>query len=143
MVATGQQQLRLTLWLPRHAACVRTVRQVVDAVLRGSGVDQTCREEISVALVEACNNVVLHARSVDEYEVSTEISEDRCLVSVTDVGAGFTPLAQPQHLPSPRAESGRGLYLIAALADQLSIKSRPGGGTMVEFAKNLTYAGRG
>jgi serine/threonine-protein kinase RsbW len=141
-MATGQQaRLQLTLWLPRRAACVRTVRQIVDAALRGSGVDQTCREEISVALVEACNNVVLHARSVDEYEVSTEITHDRCVVSVTDVGAGFAPDGL-HHLPSPRAESGRGLFLIAALADQFQIRSRPGGGTMVEFAKNLTYAAR-
>jgi len=60
--------------------------------------------------------VVRHARGTDEYEVRVEIGTGGCAIEVVDVGPGFGARVAPA---SSEAESGRGLYLMRALMDDL------------------------
>jgi anti-sigma regulatory factor (Ser/Thr protein kinase) len=62
------------------------------------------------------------------------------VIEVADTGAGFVPAAGLPGLPAQAAESGRGLYVIAALSDRFEMTSQPGLGTTVRFAKRLSYA---
>ncbi|HZN73713.1 MAG TPA: ATP-binding protein [Micromonosporaceae bacterium] len=61
------------------------------------------------------------------------------MIEVTDTGAGFAPAAGPPGLPAQAAESGRGLYVIAALSDRFEVISQPGRGATVRFAKRPSY----
>ena len=132
-------QLRLTLCLPRDRSGVRRVRRILTAALTQAGVAGDCHDEILTALSEACANVVLHAGPADEYEVTVDIAGGHCAITVTDAGAGFTPTPDTFRRPSRDAETGRGLYLIATLADQYRLVTEPGQGTTVQFSKRLTY----
>lgn len=112
----------------------------MDNALVVLGVTASCRGEIAVALTEACDNVVAHARFAEQYEVTVKIAGEVCQIDVTDTGVGFVPPPQSYMLPPPvDSESGRGLYLIAALTDRFELQSRPGQGTTVRFAKQLSF----
>lgn len=127
------------LRLGRHAHTVGQVRRALDAVLTALHVTAECRERIAVAVSEACANAVEHAHGTDEYHVTARVGEDRCEVTITDHGCGFRP-PSPDVPPPPGAENGRGLHLIAALADHFELHTRPGKGTRVRVAMNLAFA---
>jgi serine/threonine-protein kinase RsbW len=128
----------VTLRLPRDTAGLQLVRMITDQALAAHGAAAECRQDIAVALAEACGNAIRHARTSDEYTVTVGIADGVCQFEVTDTGPGFV-VAGPPTLPAGNAPSGRGLYLIAQFADRFEVDSHPGRGTTVRFAKQLQY----
>lgn len=130
--------LSVVLCLPREVASLRVARSVVGAALSAVGVTQACREQAAVVVTEACGNVVAHAASAEAYTLAATIVDGRCEVEVVDRGAGFVLGGQAAR-PGPTAVSGRGLYLITLLSDQVTVTSSPGHGTTVRFTKRLEF----
>ncbi|MFI7538177.1 ATP-binding protein [Streptosporangium sp. NPDC049376] len=127
----------ITLRLPRDAASVPVIRQLLDAALRALGVEPQVREDILLMLSEACSNVIQHAIPSDDYMVSTELFSDRCVIKVIDTGEGFD--FSGTRAPSPTSEHGRGLLIMRALADDIRFTSRPERGSVVCLEKNLRF----
>jgi anti-sigma regulatory factor (Ser/Thr protein kinase) len=50
--------------------------------------DGECREEIALAVTEACTNVVAHARSSDRYDVTVRTTDGLCVIEAADTGPG-------------------------------------------------------
>ncbi|GAA2873459.1 hypothetical protein GCM10010517_33980 [Streptosporangium fragile] len=127
----------IALRLPRDAASVPVIRQLLDSSLRTLGVEAWVREDIQLMLSEACSNVIKHATPSDDYMVSTELARDRCVIKVVDAGGGFdfTEAA----LAAPTAEHGRGLQIMRALADDIRFTSRPERGSVVCLEKSLRF----
>jgi serine/threonine-protein kinase RsbW len=132
--------VRLSLHLPCDSASVPVARRVLAATLATAGVTEACRADILLALAEACANVVAHARSIDNYEVSVELDDIRCLIEVADASPGFDATALPSE-PPLWDESGRGLHIIRAVADQFDVASNDPNGTLLRFAKVLEHIG--
>ncbi len=132
-------KLSLTLCLPRDAETARLTREVLDASLTALGVAADIRDDITLALGEACANVIQHADLSDEYEVRVELTSTLCVVEVVDTGRGFDSafLSQAQADQVATAEHGRGLQIIDALAENLRITSIPLRGAMIRFEKHL------
>jgi serine/threonine-protein kinase RsbW len=132
-------KLSLVLCLPRDAETVRLTRKVLDASLAALGVADFVRDDIVLALGEACANVIEHADSSDEYEVRVQLTNSLCVVEVVDTGRGFdsASLNQARAEQLSTAEHGRGLQIIDALAENLQITSRPLEGAMIRFEKPL------
>ncbi|WP_243710950.1 ATP-binding protein [Actinomadura sp. KC216] len=142
--------------LPRNAESAPLVRHTLDASLRGLGVASEIRADISLALGEACANVIQHAANGMEYEVRARMNGTRCVVEVIDGGAAreepeaVQPEAvQPEAVqPEPvswddaqealLAEHGRGLQLMRAFTEELRIADRVHhDGAIVHFEKSL------
>jgi serine/threonine-protein kinase RsbW len=132
-------KLSLVLCLPRDAETVRLTRKVLDASLAALGVADFVRDDIVLALGEACANVIEHADSSDEYEVRVQLTNSLCVVEVVDTGRGFdsASLNQARAEQLSTAEHGRGLQIIDALAENLQITNRPLEGAMIRFEKPL------
>lgn len=127
----------ITMRLPRDVASLRLVRAVAAEALAAWGAAEHCRHDVAVALTEACTNVSRHAEQAKSFEVSVTVTTDGvCTVEVTDQGNGFVLNGQPV-LPPATTLRGRGLYLIAQLAEQVEVDSQPGKGTKVRFVKRL------
>ncbi|MFI0482917.1 ATP-binding protein [Actinomadura sp. 9N215] len=62
-------QSGLVLCLPRDVETVQLTRGVLDASLKVLGVTAETRDDITLALGEACANVVQHADPADVYEL--------------------------------------------------------------------------
>ncbi|GAB2951363.1 ATP-binding protein [Nonomuraea fastidiosa] len=132
-------ELGIALSIPMEKASVTLTRNVVDVALRRCGVSPDARQDIGLALTEACTNAVRHSDTKREYQVDAALRHNRCVVEVTDHGAGFV---MPDALPSVPldAEGGRGLMLMYALTDLVEIHRHRGDGMTVHFEKNLDGA---
>ncbi|QLA21427.1 hypothetical protein GD604_17675 [Desulfolutivibrio sulfoxidireducens] len=77
--------------------------------------------EIKLLLREALLNAVLHGGGGPRREVSCRVrlAGDAVECTVSDQGPGFDWRARLGRLPSPEAESGRGICIMQAYADEL------------------------
>ncbi|MET9320040.1 ATP-binding protein [Streptomyces sp. NPDC003038] len=133
-----------SLHLRREAASVPLARRLLLGAMETAGVDPDISFDLSVALSEACANAVEHGGSGDApdeteaYRVTAYLDGDCCRIEVTDSGPGFPPTTVDRRRPC-LAEHGRGLHLIAELADHVRFRNRPGRGAVVSFDKMLKW----
>jgi serine/threonine-protein kinase RsbW len=142
--------LRLALHLPRDAATVPMARRLLDQALRTLGVEPGCRDDIGLILTEACANVIEHALDTDDYEISIDISDLRCVIHVVNEGSVIDParlvLATEMTDRELAAldfavldEHGRGLHIIRALADELYLIPAQAGGMVLQAVTTLRW----
>jgi len=89
--------------------------------------------DYELALVEACNNAILHVGTEGRNKpVVVEILCDHAHVEfrITYHTSGFDWLTQAS-LPDSQRESGRGLFLIASLMDDAKYFRGPGENVLV------------
>jgi serine/threonine-protein kinase RsbW len=144
--------VKFCLVLQRETLSVPVMRRVLGDTLRGLGVDEESVYDILLAATEACTNVLTHGgRKVRDYAVVTSLGAVGCQVEVTDDGAGLAlsnpagrgaPETQPDPRQTPVAqlpESGRGLAVMRACVDNVTLDSRPGRGTVVTMRKRIRW----
>lgn len=142
--------LRLALHLPRDAATVPMARRLLDQALRTLGVEPGCRDDIGLILTEACANVIEHALDTDDYEISIDISDVRCVIHVVNDGSVIDPgrlilateLTDRELAAMDLAvldEHGRGLHIIRALADELYLTPATSGGLVLQAVTTLRW----
>lgn len=132
-------QVNVRLTLPRDVATVSVTRQILRCAMTALGVRREIREDLEVALSEACGNVVRHAAESDVYEVSVGIEGDVCVIDVVDTGRGQDEASLRAALPHPTAEQGRGLHLIHVLTENVRMDAHPRRGMVMHFEKKLTW----
>jgi len=132
-------EIRLTLSLPRDRSTVPLTRRVLDAALGVFSVTRDCRDDIGLAVGEACANAVQHADLGADYQVTVTIHEDRCVIDVVDEGVGMDAVDAGQaEAAGLDAESGRGLRIIHALADMVEFRRHQPHGVALRIVKMLT-----
>lgn len=134
-------EVNLSLCLPRDALSVPVVRHICHFALDEVGVQEGCLGDITLALTEACTNVVDHAVDGVEYHVVISIDEARCTIRVKDAGRGFDHGNAGQLVAEGTAETGRGLRLIRELVDRVQFTSKPEDGMIVHLEKELEFDG--
>jgi anti-sigma regulatory factor (Ser/Thr protein kinase) len=131
------ESARLRLRVPAVANEVATVRHAVVETATAHGIDGRPREDIALAVSEACSNVVMHAYrhettpgplAVDAYRDDGEF-----FVVVCDEGVGMAPRTDSPGL-------GLGLGLIAGLAKRLEITTVEPAGSTVTMVFGAPYA---
>jgi serine/threonine-protein kinase RsbW len=124
---------------------VPVMRRVLGDTLRGLGVDEESVYDLLLAATEACTNVLQHSgREVRGYAVVTSLGAVGCQVEVADEGVGGVPHEARRHEPdTPVAqlpESGRGLAVMRACVDNVTLDSTPGHGTVVTLRKHIRWS---
>jgi serine/threonine-protein kinase RsbW len=137
-------EIKMVLFLPRDAVSVPVCRQVLDRCLETLGVTQDTRDDIALALSEACGNVIQHAGPGEEYEVLVRARDRRCVIEVVNTGTRdgapvLESFAPADELVPVTAEHGRGLKIIDAVTENLELKGNGGRGTTVHFEKTLEW----
>jgi serine/threonine-protein kinase RsbW len=129
-------RMRIAFSLPRTAESVPVARHVLDRIFNLVGVRRDCRDEIAVAVSEACTNAVRHGGGKPVYELAAEAVADRCVITVdSDSSLPEAPIA----MPAPEAANGRGLALMRFMTDSLELRRRRGGGLSVRMSKTLSW----
>src|SRR5215470_3683709 len=154
--------IRFCLVLPGEALSIPVTRRVLGDTLSRLGLDEDCVADLLLAVTEACTNVLRHAGPGQEYEVVARVDRNRCVLQVLDSGSGFRParlravLAAPLRRPpvpvpllrvlrdrrndvDDIAESGRGIAIMRACVDDVSLRSQPGKGTVVRLDKRIEW----
>jgi serine/threonine-protein kinase RsbW len=132
-------EVKVALSLPRDVASVPVTRQVLDACLERLGVMPGTRADIALALSEACANVIRHAGPGREYEVIAMTADGRCVIEVVDTGGRDGSVLQPADSNTLMSEHGRGLKIIDAVTDRLTLTGSGPAGTTVHFEKVLDW----
>ncbi|HET6964866.1 MAG TPA: ATP-binding protein [Acidimicrobiales bacterium] len=129
----------MAVCLPRDAPTVALVRTAITNTLGLIGVDRDCIDDIALAVSEACTNVIQHAATDDEYEVSVHVDDTRCTISVKNTGNGFDAAALAGTMPDPFSTRGRGVAIMQMVMDGIDFVSSPEAGTIVNLVRNLTF----
>ena len=132
-------ECRFTLCLPRDEASVPVVRHVCRDALLMLGVNEACVADIELAVTEACTNVLRHVEHTkEEYEVSVSVTEKQCDIRLIDAaGEAFDHDEHGWTEAHPESESGRGIFLMRAMVDELKFVSAPENGSVVHLVKKL------
>lgn len=110
---------------------LRLVREFVSAAAREFGFDAGSVHKISLAVDEACTNVIKHSykyASDKEIEVVVHTGDGTFEVVIYDEGIAFDPDAV--HNPDMKEyrehyrKGGLGMYLMRSLMDKIEYKSR-------------------
>lgn len=129
--------IRLTI--PAKPEYITLGRLALTGLARLRPLSQDVLGDMKLALTEACTNSVRHAYEGGEgvVEIVYELHPDRLVVEVTDAGEGFEPPGGASADGDDLSEGGLGIAIIQALADDLEIGPREGGGSRLRFVKLL------
>jgi serine/threonine-protein kinase RsbW len=137
-VMTEPRVVRLTI--PAKPEYIALGRLTLAGLSRVQPLPDETLADLKLALTEACTNSVRHAyqdgESAGTVEIVFELDADRLAVEVADEGGGFSIDEQAQ--PGELSESGLGIAIIKALADDFEVSERESGGSRLRFAKQLT-----
>jgi serine phosphatase RsbU (regulator of sigma subunit)/anti-sigma regulatory factor (Ser/Thr protein kinase)/CHASE3 domain sensor protein len=105
----------------------RRARHELAGLLGERGLSYEHRMTAELIFGEVLSNAVRYAPG--EVDVVLDCERDSAVLHVLDRGAGFIVIPR---LPSDMmSETGRGLFLISALAEEFNVTKRPGGGAHV------------
>ena len=122
-----QRSYTLHLTVGTHSA--RHIRRIVHTLCADWAVPAGLRDDVALGVTELLSNVVRHvpgSRAV--VRLRHDPGAGRVRVEVTDEGPPF-----PLRLPGPAGpyeESGRGLALVAAVAEKWGVQLLPAGKTV-------------
>lgn len=128
--AIGPFQHRFT----GHEAAVTVARHLLGDWLNEQPLDPTIVDDVLLAAAELCTNAVAVSRG-EPVVLKAWLDGDALGVEVRDGGPGIVlPVLRHDEIPDLDAETGRGLYLVRALVDDLDA-GRDDGGAWVRFVK--------
>ena len=131
-------RMTIAFWLPRRADSVSAARQILDRVFSAFGVQAACRDEIALAVTEACTNAVRHAAGQPSFEVAAESDDKTVTIVVSDDGPGIAE-GEVGGMPGPNAQHGRGIALMRISTDGFELRRRRSGGVSVRLLKRLRW----
>jgi serine/threonine-protein kinase RsbW len=117
------------LRLSNRAENVLLVRQALTGLAETVGLDAVAHNDVSTAVTEACNNVILHAYGGGEGPLDVELTSTPAGLDVVvrDHGSGIRPGVKA----AEQVSDGIGLPVIQALSDSVEFRDLPGSGTEV------------
>ncbi|MFF3865221.1 ATP-binding protein [Micromonospora sp. NPDC001898] len=127
----------MTLSLPRQPSSVTRARHVLATLLSLTDAAEDCRGHLAVLITEACANAVMHADPDSTVDIAIVIDDGVCLLKVGNRGSTPEGAGLDAELPAPLTVGGRGLPLIAALADTAAFVAGPPDQVLLRITKNL------
>lgn len=99
------------------------------------------QDNLSIAVTEAVGNAILHGNKKipgKKVNIVFKIDKSRITVSVKDEGKGFNPdlISNPLDPGNLLKESGRGIFILKTLMDDVSFSFSPEG-TTISFVMNI------
>ena len=135
----GDQAFAVRLCIPAKPEYITLGRLALTGLSRIRPFPDDTLADLKLALTEACTNSVRHAYDDGEgiVEILYELHGDRLVVEVSDTGEGFDHEATSPDESDELSEGGLGIAIIRALADELEIAGRNGGGAKLRFVKRI------
>jgi anti-sigma regulatory factor (Ser/Thr protein kinase) len=128
----------LTLTVPMAAGRVGEIRGAVRDFLQAEGLDDELAQDLVLCIDEGCANAIRHSGSEQPMQVRLRLQGEAVEVVMADEGRGFDLDGLSWEQPDGASSSGRGLYLMQALSDEMEISS--GSGTFIRLVKRLSVA---
>lgn len=133
---------RVRLTFPARAEYLLLARLAVVGIARIHPMDEELLADLKLAVTEACGNAVRHAYdgASGDVELILTLEDGSLEIVVRDDGRGMAPRG-PGPVKGQLLESGMGLAIIEAIADEVALEtSSASGGTVLRFRKHLGRA---
>lgn len=129
-------KLGMTLSLPRHTSTVTCSRAVIGILLSVAGTTAECCDELAVIMTEACTNAVVHSEPGSVVDISVTVEDRQCVMEIGNRGntVGTKITRRPD---DPLGIGGRGLPLMATLADTVAFLPAAPGRVRLRITKHL------
>lgn len=104
-----------------------------------AGFNQEEQDSLAIAVTEMANNAVIHGNKRDsnkKVHVTVDVVDTEVRMTIRDEGKGFNPdtLSNPLDPENLLRESGRGVFIVRSLMDEL-LYDFSKGGTQVTIVK--------
>jgi serine/threonine-protein kinase RsbW len=143
LIPIGTKKMKNT-WsfsIPSTRDRIHVALEATDAWLRKQHFHEQDVHDVTLAVVEAVNNAIIHGNREDprkKVNLSFSLSPGELVVRVTDQGKGFNLRAVPCCFPAhpSLASHGRGILLMRTLVDEVGFEPLKGG-LRVRLVKRL------
>ena len=126
-----------TMSLPRQPISVTRARNVLTTLLSLTDATEESRSHLAILITEACANAVTHGADGSTVDIAITIDDHQCTLEVGNSGTNSHGSHITAQLPEPLTVGGRGLPLIAALADTATFIPTPPGHVLLRITKQL------
>jgi len=125
---------------PSRIENLEKIEQISSQIAFDAGFDESTVDDISIALTELVNNAIHHSNKDNpdkNVTVAFKADNEKLQVSIRDEGEGFSPtnVGNPLDPDNLMADSGRGLYLVEALMDDVEFKISEKGSEVIIIKK--------
>ena len=130
----------IVLSIPSQDKYIYLLDLVVSYASREMDFDEETAEQVNLAIIEAGTNAIRHGNKNDPDKTAQfrfQIAKDKLTVFVKDCGPGFDPedVGDPLSPENFMKPSGRGIFLMKALMDEVEYRIDEGSGTEVRLVK--------
>ena len=118
---------------------VQKVEKITEKIAKYMNFSEEERDSLAISVTEIVGNAIVHGNKKDKSKkvtVAFEYKDDTITVAIQDEGEGFNErtIANPLEPENLLKESGRGIFIVRALMDQVDfIRSKKG--TIVRLTK--------
>jgi serine/threonine-protein kinase RsbW len=135
----GKKDKIFKMTIPSSLEYIESVEKLAEKAADAMKFSEEEKDSLAIAVTEAVNNAIIHGNKLNKNKkvfISFQLENKRLLVSIIDQGKGFNP----QNLSDPLApenllkESGRGIFILSTLMDDVRFEFR-GNGTEVIMTK--------
>lgn len=124
MIKIEETNDSITLKISSHVELVSPLAEALHAFCLATTDSDSCAFGVQCAVVEAVNNIILHAYNKDAYNdiiVQCHKENSVLLIEIIDYGLSMSSLPIPS-LPAFEAENGRGWWIIHSCVDNYYYK---------------------
>lgn len=135
---------RFAVYVPSSTENLALIRDFVGNIARQAGMQEAELSMISLAVDEACANVIEHAYGLDQTQeviVRVTLDADALTIQVIDTGKGFDPASIEQKdvkkLMAERRSGGLGMRVMKIVMDEVQYSMKPGQRNELTMIKRL------
>jgi serine/threonine-protein kinase RsbW len=135
---------RYRLKIPSITENLHLIRDFIVKIAEKAGFDEQNREQIALAVDEACTNVIKHAHKYNSrrlIDILINLDSQKMMITITDKGTGFdvSKVKDPDLKKYVRESrhGGLGIYLIKTLMDDVKYEFNPGIRNQVQLTKYI------
>jgi serine/threonine-protein kinase RsbW len=130
------EQKKFKMDISSEPSQILKVEEMLEHFFREAGLDKENVENLGIATTEIVNNAIHHGNRDDvQKKVHIEFKIDRrhVEISIRDDGNGFNPenIADPLEPENMFKESGRGIFIVKSLMDDIQYHFSPQGTQVV------------
>lgn len=127
------------LVLASRPEAIEEIEKLAAEAANTAGFNQEEQDSLAIAVTEMANNAVIHGNQRDPGKkvfITIEVLNAEVRMTIRDEGKGFNPntLSNPLDPENLLRESGRGVFIVRSLMDEVSYDFSKGG-TQVTLVK--------
>ena len=134
-------QNEIELVIPSDPDQIQVVERKLGQITKKLGLSDDDKDNLAIAVTEVVSNAILHGNKSDKNKkvhVNFIISSEFIKIEVADQGVGFNPdqLANPLDPDNLLKESGRGIFIVRTLMDDVDFECTKNGSKVI-LIKNI------